>query len=155
LIIYIFDHRDVYNLIWLPTVLCLTLFTLVHKNVHSVRIISILLRSFEAFYGPSYILFPIVHIGSVRFAKKTSQNTVPADLLWEKKNTVPAEKQAKKVRIIRRSACTQHGLDPIWQMHALIIYYSPNKIQTQTNHSIFIFHSRHRIICIPLFNLNI
>ena len=34
-------------------------------------------------------------IGPVRFAEKTSQNTVPADLLWEK-NNVSAEKRAEK-----------------------------------------------------------
>ena len=33
--------------------------------------------------------------GPVRFAEKTSQNIVSADLLWEK-NTVSAKKQAKK-----------------------------------------------------------
>ena len=34
-------------------------------------------------------------IGPVRFAEKTSRNTVPADLLWEK-NIVPAEKTSQK-----------------------------------------------------------
>ena len=34
-------------------------------------------------------------IGPVRFAEKTSQNTVPVDLLWEK-NIVPAEKNKLK-----------------------------------------------------------
>ena len=38
------------------------------------------------------------HIGPVRFVEKTSQNTVPVDLLWEK-NTVSAEKISWKVRI--------------------------------------------------------
>ena len=40
--------------------------------------------------------------GSVRFAEKTSQNIVLADLLWEK-NTVPAEKISWKRRIIREA----------------------------------------------------
>jgi len=31
----------------------------------------------------------------VRLAEKTSRNTVPANLLWEK-NTVPSEKKTKK-----------------------------------------------------------
>jgi len=31
----------------------------------------------------------------VRFAEKTSRNTIPVDLLW-KKNIVPAKKQAEK-----------------------------------------------------------
>ena len=34
--------------------------------------------------------------------KKTSENTVPADLLW-KKNTVSAEKTSWKVQIIREA----------------------------------------------------
>ena len=34
-------------------------------------------------------------IGPVRFAEKTSRNTVPVDLLWEK-YTVSTEKQAQK-----------------------------------------------------------
>jgi len=38
-------------------------------------------------------------LGLVRFAKKISQNTIPADLLWEK-NIVPAEKTSWKRRII-------------------------------------------------------
>jgi len=37
----------------------------------------------------------ILDTGPVRFAEKTSQNTVPANLLGEK-NIVPAEKQAEK-----------------------------------------------------------
>jgi len=40
-----------------------------------------------------------ISIGPVHFAEKTSWNTVPADLLWEK-NTVLAEKTSWKVRII-------------------------------------------------------
>jgi len=36
--------------------------------------------------------------GPVRFAEKTSRNTVSADLLWEK-NTVPAEKEAEKYEL--------------------------------------------------------
>ena len=38
----------------------------------------------------------IPNFGPVHFAEKTSRNTVPDDLLWEK-NTVPAKKkQAEK-----------------------------------------------------------
>jgi len=37
----------------------------------------------------------ILDTGPVRFAEKTSQNTVLADLLW-KKNTILAKKQAEK-----------------------------------------------------------
>ena len=40
------------------------------------------------------------YLSPVRFAEKISQNTVPADLLWEK-NIVLAEKKSWKVRIIR------------------------------------------------------
>jgi len=59
------------------------------------------------FYCSSLITF-LTHIwwkvwrGSVRFAEKTSWNSVPADLLWEK-NTVLAEKITWKVRIIREA----------------------------------------------------
>ena len=48
------------------------------------------------------LLFCFWCYGPVRFAEKTSRNTVPVDLLWEK-NTVPAEKTSWKVRIIREA----------------------------------------------------
>ena len=41
-------------------------------------------------------------IGPVRFAEKTSRNTVPTNLLWEK-NIVPAEKTSWKKWIIRET----------------------------------------------------
>ena len=50
----------------------------------------------------SRLLFSLCYFGPVRFAEKTSRNTVPADLLWEK-NTVPAEKTSWKRRIIREA----------------------------------------------------
>ena len=40
------------------------------------------------------------HNGPIRFAEKTSQNIISADLLWEK-NTVPTKKTSWKRRIIR------------------------------------------------------
>jgi len=41
-------------------------------------------------------------LGPVRFAEKTSRNTVPANLVWEK-NTVPTEKTSWKERIITQA----------------------------------------------------
>ena len=42
------------------------------------------------------------HLGHVRFAEKTSWNTVPTDLLWGK-NIVPAKKISWKIWIIREA----------------------------------------------------
>ena len=53
-------------------------------------------------------------VGHVYFAKKTSQNTVPIDLLWEK-HAVPVEKISWKVRIIRQTnRATFHFPTKIW-----------------------------------------
>ena len=50
------------------------------------------------FGANSIFISPATCNGPVRFAEKTSRNTVPTDLLWEK-NTVPAEKQAEKYEL--------------------------------------------------------
>ena len=46
------------------------------------------------------------HNGPIRFAEKTSQNIISADLLWEK-NTVPTEKTSWKKQIIREANMTK------------------------------------------------
>ena len=64
----------------------------------------------------------MTHTGPVRFAEKTSWNTAPADLLWEK-NNILIEKISRKVRIIIQANMAIESVEAlIWRSSHLSPY---------------------------------
>ena len=80
------------------------------------------------------IIWLLTHYGHVRFVEKTSRNTVPVDLLWEK-NTVSAEKTSWKRRIIREANRPMFLSWPLcikvhctWAVDAFLFVFTPVNI---------------------------
>jgi len=60
-------------------------------------------------------------VGPVRFAEKTSRNTVSDDLLWEKK-TIPAKKTSWKIRIIRQANRASENLNKTVMLGSVFLH---------------------------------